>query len=66
MAKAKSRSVSPPKMSMAATGISEVMEVLSERTRTSLTEWFAMVANVHFGESPFMFSLMRWNTTTVS
>ena len=53
-------------MSMAATGISEVMEVLSERTRTSLTEWFAMVANVHFGESPFMFSLMRWNTTTVS
>ena len=46
--------------------MSEVIEVLSERTKTSFTEWFAMVAKVHFTESSFMFSLMRWNTTTVS
>ena len=66
MASAKSFSVSPPNSSIATTGMSEVIEVLSERTRTSFTEWFAMVAKVHFTESSFMFSLMRWNTTTVS
>ena len=66
MANAKSFSVSPPNRSMATTGMSEVMDVFSERMSTSLTEWFAMVANVHFTESSFMFSLMRWNATTVS
>ena len=46
--------------------MSEDSEVLSVRMNTWLTERFAIVANVHEPSSPFMFSLMRWNTTTLS
>ena len=66
MASAKSFSVSPPKRSIATTGMSEVIDVFIERIRTSLIEWFAMDMKVHLMDSSFMFSLMRWNTTTVS
>ena len=66
MANAKSLRVSPPKNNMASTGMSEVSVVLMVRTSTWLMEWFAMVMKVHLMSSPFMLSLMRWNTTTVS
>ena len=66
MANAKSLSVSPPKNSMASTGMSDVSVVLMVRTSTWLMEWFAIVMNVHLMSSPRMLSLMRWNTTTVS
>ena len=66
MAKAKSRSVSPPNSSMATTGMSVDSVVLIVRTNTWLMEWFAMVMNVHLMSVFCMLSLMRWNTTTVS
>ena len=46
--------------------MSDVSVVLTVRTSTWFTEWFAIVMKVHLMSSPFMLSLMRWNTTTVS
>ena len=66
MAKAKSFSVSPPNKSIANTGMNEVSVVLMVRMNTWFMEWLAMVMKVQRMSSPFMLSLMRWNTTTVS
>ena len=42
------------------------MEVFIVRMMTWLRERLAIVMNVHLPSSSFMFSLMRWNTTTLS
>ena len=68
MAKAKLRSVSPPKMYTASTGTTLVSAVLIERTMTwfsdQLVIWRAVRCTPSF--SVRMFSLTRLNTTTVS
>ena len=51
---------------MANTGMNEVSVVLMVRMNTWFMEWLAMVMKVQRMSSPFMLSLMRWNTTTVS
>ena len=66
IANAKSFSVSPPNSSMATTGTSCAIEVFMVRMITWLSERFAIVMNEHLPSSDFMFSLMRWNTTTLS
>ena len=65
IAKAKSRSVSPPKTSSTATRNTVERPVISDRVRTSLIERFTICEKAARGRRG-TFSRMRSNTMTVS